>query len=64
LFKSVHPSNLEYGTDPFITPISGTYCNAPAQFDRRMMSQMDFIALLTDCWELNFLALLLFSIHE
>ena len=28
---------------------SGTYCIAPAQFDRRMMSQIAFTAELTDC---------------
>jgi len=32
---------------------SGTYCKAPAQFDRRMMSQMDLTALLTDCCEVS-----------
>jgi hypothetical protein len=30
---------------------SGTYCKAPAQFDRRMMSQMDLTVALTDCCE-------------
>src|ERR1035441_9177153 len=29
---------------------SGTYFMAPAQLDRRMMSQMDLMAELTDCW--------------
>src|SRR5436309_1073277 len=29
---------------------SGTYCKAPAQFERRMMSQIDLMAWLTDCW--------------
>src|SRR3989338_3491523 len=29
---------------------SGTYWSAPAQFDRRMMSQMALTAPLTDCW--------------
>jgi hypothetical protein len=29
---------------------SGTYCSAPAQFERRMTSQMDLIVALTDCW--------------
>ena len=29
---------------------SGTYCSAPAQFERRIMSQMPFTAPLSDCW--------------
>ena len=29
---------------------SGTYFMAPARLDRRMMSQMDLMAELTDCW--------------
>src|ERR1039458_4411726 len=29
---------------------SGTYFMAPAQLDRRMTSQMDLMAELTDCW--------------
>ena len=34
---------------------SGTYCNAPAQFERRMISQIDFTAALSDCGEPCFL---------
>src|ERR1035441_267603 len=34
---------------------SGPYCNAPAQFERPMMSQMDLTAELTDCWVASFL---------
>ena len=30
---------------------SGTYRNAPVQFDRRMMSQIDFTAAFNDCGE-------------
>ena len=33
---------------------SGTYCNAPAQLLRRMMSQMDFTAPFSDCCEACF----------
>jgi hypothetical protein len=33
-----------------IQVISGTYCLAPAQLERRMMSQMDQTRELTDCW--------------
>lgn len=36
---------------------SGTYCDAPAQFERRMMSQIDLTAALSDCWPLNRLLL-------
>ena len=39
---------------------SGTYCSAPAQFERRMMSQMDLMAALSDYWALNFLPLVFF----